>query len=90
MCKRGLLGIPPRATGALEATALYRKLSLTLALAMTACILIVGAGVASAQDTYSVLLQQRADSAPAALAIKTSADIAAGSKKSQLAFVHQL
>jgi hypothetical protein len=49
MCKRGLLGIPPRATGALEATALYRKLSLTLALAMTACILIVGAGVASAQ-----------------------------------------
>jgi len=54
MCKRGLLGIPPRATGALEATALYRKLSLTLALAMTACILIVGAGVASAQDTYEV------------------------------------
>jgi hypothetical protein len=33
---------------------MYWKPSLTLALAMNACILIMGAGVASAQDTYEV------------------------------------
>ena len=37
-----------------ETTAMYRKLSLMLTVAMTACTLIMGAGVASAQDVYQV------------------------------------
>jgi len=37
-----------------ETTAMNLKLSLMLTVAMTACTLIVGAGVASAQDTYQV------------------------------------